>query len=588
MKFQWLLSIFSLLGLPAARGWPVIPVSSTGPNPSTVVLGASTISAAASLTWTENVSTNSTLHKFFSFNGSTKATNVNGPVTVLKTIELIPRPLLSDSSAGAREPAKNLTRDGSPLATIAQQATVPTVSPPAKPRSSSEPSISSSPQGAGLQLVGQSVKRSMLQPIIVGGITYAPVHAHHTRSSAGIWQGKSRASLANSETVEWHGYYAKHDSEPNGLDHENLKSVQGQGGLPPVVVGGLTYRPVGEELESGRQTPAPVNVAGSATETAKPAANPLVEGGTMSRLEQSEPTAAKSPYPASPGGSSRVSMQSQIPPSPPGSSILVLGSQTLTAVPGSSGFILGSGSLLPGSPAITVDGTADSLDPSATLNVGNSTVILAASGALTIANETFVPLGSTAISVKGTTLSISGPAMTNQGTLLSLAPSGLVVDASTFPFATPTPTAAVTTTNQASAPPPPFAISGHSIIPASPSTFTIAGETFTAYPGGLAIDGTEVFQGSTAITVSGTAISLGSSDLVVGTSTVPFASVTGLGPALASGLDTVAGASGGGVGPDATSTSAKGSHRSAAGQLKMRNLTAMVWLAIVALITSVV
>ena len=127
------------------------------------------------------------------------------------------------------------------------------------------------------------------------------------------------------------------------------------------------------------------------------------------------------------------------------------------------------------------------------------------------------------------------------------------------------------------------AVSRQLIIPASPSVFVIASQTFTAYPSGLAIADTEVFQGSTAITVSGTTISLGRSDIVIGTSTVPFASITGLGAALSSGLvPIVSSAPGAGSGPIAKATSAKESHQSSGGESGRKVGMVMVWLVIIA------
>ncbi|KAL9073099.1 MAG: hypothetical protein Q9161_003153 [Pseudevernia consocians] len=600
MKSLLLLQYISLLGLQAARGSPLTSASSAIWNPLSAISGASTISLVPSLNWTANISANSTLQNALPITGSTKAINIGGPVTVIRTIELIPQPVSSGPSAGAAgffETPESLSSNVPTSAIDTQQATLPTTSPPARSRSYSEQSVASSPQVQISQPVDESIKRPMLQPIIVGGITYAPVHAHHTHSNAFPWQEPPRASQTKSEAVEWHEYYAKHDSELDGLDHKTLESGHGQMGLAPVVVGGLTYRPVGKEIKSGWQTSATLNVAGSVESTAKPAANLLV--GTMSSPAQSGSMAANSPYSAGVSASSPVSIQSPSPTSPPATSVLVLGSQTLTALPGSSGFILGNSTLLPGSPAITVNSTAYYLNPSATLTVGNTTFVLATSGAgtsegpsgpLTAANETFIPLDSTAISIDRTTLSISGPAVTKNSTLLSLATDGLIIGSSTFAFATPAPNTAETTITSATlAPTSSFTIiSVQPIIPASPPTFIIAGETFTAYPSGLAISGTEVFQGSTAITLSGTAISLGSSDIVIGASTIPFASVTGLGAALSSGLVTGASASGGGLGPTATSTGGKNSHVSAAGHLKVKGKMGMVWLAIVALVIVVV
>ena len=562
MKYVWLLSIVNPLRLQAAQGSPLTSASSTTSNPLSAVTGASTISAAPPGDWTACVLANSAPQNLNSIIGFRKATTVKGPVTTLKKIEPIPQPVPSDPSvevSGLVATAENQVRDV-PLSVMnAQQAKLPTISPPAEPESSFEQRHSPSLQATISQPIDQSGKTPMLPPIIVGGITYVLVHAYHTHSNTILWQQNSRSSQTESEGVAWYEYYVKHDSEPDGLDHETLKSGQTQIGLPPVVVGGLTYKPVGKGFKPGWQTTAPVDISGSAKETAKPAANPSVGEGMLT---------ANSQYSASPGVLSTLSIQSQSA-LPPASSNLGLGSQTMTALPGRSGLMLGSSTLLPGSPTITV--TSES-----------------PFGSLTVADKTFIPLGNTAISIDGTTLSISGPAMTENGTVLSLASGGLVVGSSTFALPTPAPYAVATTTSWAFTPTPAFAVSGQSVVPASPTTFVIEGQTFTAYPSGLAIDGTEVFQGSTAITLSGTAISLGSSEIVIGASTIPFASVTGLGAALSSGLPTVGSTSSVGFGPTLTGTaSTKGSHQSAAGQLRIPGKMVMVWLAMIALTIAV-
>lgn len=90
-----------------------------------------------------------------------------------------------------------------------------------------------------------------------------------------------------------------------------------------------------------------------------------------------------------------------------------------------------------------------------------------------------------------------------------------------------------------------------------------------------------MFQGSSAITLSGTAISLDSSDIVIGASTIPFASVTRLGAALSSGLATLPTGSGSGSGPTATSTGVKEAHRWAAGRLRPSEVIVEVWLILI-------
>ena len=513
MNSLWLLPSLSLLVLQAVRASPLTSLPSPAVSLPSTVAGAPQISAAQCLHWTADVSGNSTPHNRHSIDDSTKSTNICGPVTMFKTIKLIPQPERSNPSVATSTflgPAKTAMVDVLPSA-ITQQPTLPTISLPAKPRNSFEPRISLTPQAPDSQPVDQSVEHPKLQPIIVGGITYAPIYAHHTRSNAIPCHNFSGA-------VEWHESYSKQESEPNRLGHETLYSGQGQVGLPPVVVGGLTYTLIGKKVQSAWQTPAPVNVGGSVLAT--------------NFLDS-----------ASLGTSSLASIQLQSPSWPPASSIIVLVSQNLTPLPTSSRFVLGSSTLLPGSPATTVNETTYSLDTSANLTMGNSTFILATSsagaseglsGSLYITNETFVPFGSTTVPIDG-------------------------------------------------------ALSGQSVVPASPPTFIIAGETFTAYPNGLAIDGTEVFQGSTAIMLSGMTISLGSSDIVMGTNTILFASVTGLGAALSSGLPTVVSASGGGFRPIPTSTSAQYTHQPAAGQLRTEtNQSMMMWFSIIALTIAVI
>lgn len=57
------------------------------------------------------------------------------------------------------------------------------------------------------------------------------------------------------------------------------------------------------------------------------------------------------------------------------------------------------------------------------------------------------------------------------------------------------------------------------------SVFKVGGQTFTAAPTGFAVGTQSVFPGASAVTVNGTLISLDSSDLVIGISTMPLGSV---------------------------------------------------------------
>lgn len=88
--------------------------------------------------------------------------------------------------------------------------------------------------------------------------------------------------------------------------------------------------------------------------------------------------------------------------------------------------------------------------------------------------------------------------------------------------------------------------------------------------------------------LSGTPISLGSSDIVVGTLTIPFASITGLGPALSSSLSSAVASTSGGSSESTASTTQSGGklHRSAAGELKVLGSAVILWLVLIALIIS--
>ncbi|CAD6594120.1 MAG: hypothetical protein ASARMPREDX12_008151, partial [Alectoria sarmentosa] len=352
---------------------------------------------------------------------------------------------------------------------------MPTISAPAKLASSSGINPSSRSHLKIPQPFDQASKRPGLQPIVVGDITYVPVHAVHTYSNGIPWEEKSQPSQTQPGAVEWYEYFAKHESnfDQGNRDEGGSESPADQAGLPPVIVGGLTYTPHGKGFESGWRTSGPEMVSGLSIKSEQLATLPLVEvGSTMSQVKGGS-IAASPQYYRTPGALGLVQTRSP----------------SLTS-PSAASFISNS-ALLPGSPPIIVNSASYSLNPATSPS----------DPAMTITTGVFEPTSS-------------------------------------------------------------FAISGQSVIPASPFTFTIAGDTLTAYPSGLAIDGTEVFEGNTAITVSGTPISLGSSDIVIGTRTIPIASVTGLGPALSSGLSTTASAiaSGDSSGPTLSSQSGKSSH----------------------------
>ena len=206
------------------------------------------------------------------------------------------------------------------------------------------------------------------------------------------------------------------------------------------------------------------------------------------------------------------------------------GALPLTQVPTNHDAYLVAGStLLPGSPGAVISGTSYSLASSGALVVGTSTIPLATAGAvagqiaspgaLWAGNVAFTPLlGGSAI-VGSSTLSLSGPAVSSSGSVLSLASGGLVVGSSTYAFATPAPNPAASSTTQE--------------IPIT-TALVVAGQSFTANPSAFSVNGTTISAGGPGVTLSGTSVSLDKSgNLVVGTSTVALES-TSIGPAATS------------------------------------------------------
>lgn len=187
-------------------------------------------------------------------------------------------------------------------------------------------------------------------------------------------------------------------------------------------------------------------------------------------------------------------------PLPP-QSIFTIGAQTFTANP--TGFNIDNTVIFPGDPARTVDGTSISLDKSGVLAIGSSTVSLTnpSTTVLAVAGQTFTPNPS-AFSIAGSIVSAGGPAVTIDGTTVSLDQSGaLAIGSTTISLTDPSPT--------------PFA----------PEAFTVAGQTFTPNPSAFSIAGTTVSVDGPAITVSGTVVSLGQSGaLRIGSSTISLAS----------------------------------------------------------------
>ena len=178
---------------------------------------------------------------------------------------------------------------------------------------------------------------------------------------------------------------------------------------------------------------------------------------------------------------------------------LVVGSSTIAVAPMSASkgtwavktslplYAIGGMTLTQGGPAVEISGTPVSLGFS-NIVIGTKTVDLPPSpvGDLPTAGQNSVGL-----SVAGQFLTPGGPMITVSGTPISLGPSNLVIGTKTLP------------------------LSINSLW--SESRFVIAGQTFTASPTGVLVDGKSLSPGGPAITISGTQISLGSSQIQIGT-----------------------------------------------------------------------
>ena len=185
-------------------------------------------------------------------------------------------------------------------------------------------------------------------------------------------------------------------------------------------------------------------------------------------------------------------------PSAPRSIFSVAG-QTFTAAP--TGFSIAGTTISPGGQAVTISGTAISLNAFSQLQIGSSTIGLAqspetvGSEVFTVAGQTFTA-APTGFSIAGSSLTPGGSPIYLSGTLVSLdASSRLQIGSSTINL-------------------------GTDAGSATQSVFAVAGQTFTAQPTGFAIDGTTLAPGGSAVTISGTPVSLApGGTLAIGSST---------------------------------------------------------------------
>lgn len=188
---------------------------------------------------------------------------------------------------------------------------------------------------------------------------------------------------------------------------------------------------------------------------------------------------------------------------------IVAAKQTWT--PLNEGRLVANGATLSiGGPALTVSGTVISMKSAGLIADGSTIVVpgllpsqdkgISEPTVFTAAGQTVTPLGNNQFQVNGATLRPGGPASTVEGVRMSLGSSEVIIGTSTIPLPSP-----VALSPLASQPMP---------VPAAGHTFTPIGD------GRVLIDGATITQGESPDFVQGASVSLGSSVLVIGSSTV--------------------------------------------------------------------
>ncbi len=197
-----------------------------------------------------------------------------------------------------------------------------------------------------------------------------------------------------------------------------------------------------------------------------------------------------------------VPSQNALAPNVAGSIIITVGSQSIT-LGSASNFVIAGQTLHPGAPDITFQGTPVSLGLSASvIVVAGSTVTLptaASAPAITVGFQSITLNSASHYVVAGKTLTPGAPPINIQGTPVSLAlsASAIVVAGSTIPLP----------------------------VPVNAPVITIGDHPITANPASQYMIGSNtLIPGGTAITVSGTIISLAPSgtQVTIGSSTIPL------------------------------------------------------------------
>ena len=323
-----------------------------------------------------------------------------------------------------------------------------------------------------------------------------------------VSEGDSGVDLGNGNKAESSSNPANKDDQSPVDPAQPLPSIGGQqiqaakgGG---VIVASTTLQPGLQTTIDGTMLSVDkdhVILASSTISLALPPADPiitLINGDTLSAGGQAAIVSGTTVALAANDALVFNGKTSPLPPPP--TPILTVAGQTLTPSP--AGFAIGGHSVLPGGPAVTVDESTFSLaSESNALIVNGKTSPLPpvpATPIITLAGQAITP-APTGFAIGGSSVLPGGPAVTLDGSTFSLASSGgsnaLIVNGKTTP------------------------------LPSTPlSAFTVGSQIFTAAPTGFKIGTQSVTPGAPAVMVDGTLISMDSSPLIIGTSTVPLGS----------------------------------------------------------------
>lgn len=309
---------------------------------------------------------------------------------------------------------------------------------------------------------------------------------------------------------------------PSAAPTGAFASVNGQG-VEKAYGGGVII--AGSTLPSGAKASiGHVQVSiGNANVIVLPTTLPYIPVSPAGAQSAAVPAANNPPAQTNSGGQASPSGQTS------GNEAQVQGSPALgiiaagqTWTPLNQGTVIANGATISsGGPALTIGGTVVSVGASG-LIAGTSNIAIPAMNAqpstakalpavFTAAGQTWTQINQNAVIANGATLSIGGAPLTTDGTILSLATAGLVAGTSTIAIPAP---------------------SAHPISSQpEPAVFTAAGQAFTPLGNNqLLVNGATIIQNAPATTISGIAISLGTSVLVVGTSTLPLSNTIALSP----------------------------------------------------------